>query len=111
MARTGCHGNGADHCCYLEGEPCPFLEMNTEPGRRWTCGLRHSHGSWAAAHADPGYLEHVKPVWERNGIADCGDFGPAEQQCCWGQYEPSAEISERALRPAQGEGVTSPLLP
>jgi hypothetical protein len=107
---AGCHGNGPDHCCYQEGRVCPFLEMNTEPGRRWTCGLRRTLGSWEAVHADPGYLEHVKPCWQANGVKDCGDFGPGEQQCCWGQYAPSDEVVERAVLPAQGEGVRSALV-
>lgn len=47
--------NNDDHCCYIDGEPCPFLEQNTEPGFRWSCGLRRELGSWDAVIADPRY--------------------------------------------------------
>jgi hypothetical protein len=70
---TGCHGNG-DHCCYLEGQRCPFLEENTIPGRRWVCGLRRELSSWDAVHRDPRYLTVVKPVLKAKGGCDCGDF-------------------------------------
>jgi hypothetical protein len=51
------------------------------PDRHWVCGLRRRLGSWAKVHADPGYLEHVKPAWQRIGISDCGDW-PAKGQTC-----------------------------
>lgn len=60
-----CQGrNNDDHCCYVNGKPCPFLEENTEPGFRWTCGLRRELGSWDAVIADPRYVpigEFFKP--------------------------------------------------
>lgn len=37
--------------------PCPYLEENTEPGFRWTCGLRRELGSWDAVLEDPRYKE------------------------------------------------------
>ncbi len=53
-----CFGrNLADHCCYVNGEPCKFLESNKEPGMLWSCQLRRENGSWAAAIADPRYME------------------------------------------------------
>ena len=90
-----CHGNGSDHCCYLPGsgvpDPggsdqsvCPFLEVDTVPGRHWVCGLRRELGSWEAVHADARFLATVRPVWRANDppIADCGDWcGPG--QCCY----------------------------
>lgn len=100
-----CHGNGPDHCCMVAGQVCPFLEMDTVPGRRWVCGLRRKLGSWGAVHRDPGYLQHVKPAWDRAGVKDCGDFGPAEQQCCWGQYDPTDEVSAATALPRQGKGL------
>jgi len=52
----GCKGrNNKDHCCYIAGKPCPFLERNTEKGFRWSCGLRRELGSWDAVIADPRY--------------------------------------------------------
>lgn len=44
-----------DHCCYIDGKPCPFLEENTEPGQHWSCHLRRETGSWEKAIADPRY--------------------------------------------------------
>jgi hypothetical protein len=76
-----CSGVSEDHCCYVDGQACPFLEEHTVPGRRWVCGLRRRLGSWTAVHADPGYQEHVRPVWDRLGIVDCGDW-PAPGETC-----------------------------
>ena len=88
-----CHGNGADHCCYVRGEPCVFLEKNTVPDRRWVCGLRRELGSWEKVHVDPRYLSQVKPAWDESGAADCGDFagfnreGDGCFQCCFAEAD------------------------
>lgn len=51
-----CFGrNLSDHCCYIKGRPCPFLEENIERDQRWSCQLRRETGSWEAAIADPRY--------------------------------------------------------
>ena len=53
-----CYGrNAEDHCCYINGSPCKFLEENTEPGSRWTCGLRRELGSWQKVITDPRYFQ------------------------------------------------------
>lgn len=88
-----CHGNGADHCCYVNGAVCPFLEVDTVPGRKWACGLLRELGDWDKVHNDPRYLEHVRPVWYAAGVDDCGDFmgarsagryrGDITPQCCY----------------------------
>lgn len=78
-----CHGNQEVPCCFVAGARCPFLEENTVPGRRWVCGLRRELGNWDKVHNDPRYLATVKPEWEKTGTKDCGDFGPAEGQCCF----------------------------
>ena len=58
-----CKGrNLEDHCCWLKGKVCSYLEENTQPGFRWTCGLRRELGDWDAVLADPRYIENVKPV-------------------------------------------------
>lgn len=83
-----CHGNGSDHCCYVGGRTCLFLEVGTVEGRIWVCGLRRELGSWNAVHADPRYQAEVRPVWEQAGVADCGDFtGLADgtKQCCYAE--------------------------
>ena len=51
------------------------------PGRRWACGLRRQLGSWEKVHADPGYTTHVRPHWQPQGIADCGDW-PRQAETC-----------------------------
>lgn len=84
-----CHGNGGDHCCYVRGDACSFLEQNTVPDRRWVCGLRRELGSWDAVHADLRYLTEVRPAWDEAGVVDCGDFqgpnrdGEGDLQCCF----------------------------
>jgi hypothetical protein len=55
-----------DHCCYLKGKVCQFLEENTEPGFRWSCGLRRELGSWDAVLADPRY----QPIKEHFSLHD-----------------------------------------
>lgn len=86
-----CHGNQPDHCCYVDGIRCRFLEENTVPGRRWVCGLFRRLGSWEAVHADPGYQEHVQTAWDRVGIESCGAWGPGTNQCCFS--ETSVEVT------------------
>ena len=89
MGADPCTGNGPDHCCYLAGDPCPFLEENTVPGRRWVCGLRRELGSWGAVAADERYLTVVRPVWDAvtpaDGLPmpDCGTWGAWSGQCCY----------------------------
>jgi hypothetical protein len=79
-----CDGQGdvnGDHCCWLDGAPCPHLVVNGPTGFRYACGLRTELGSWAAVHADPRYLADVRPVWLRTGTVDCGNWwGPAYER-------------------------------
>lgn len=84
-----CHGNGEEHCCWVEGKVCEFLEIDTLPDRHWVCKLRRQLGSWEKVHADPRY-QSVHNVWVRLGTPDCGDFfggvqpdGSIEGQCCF----------------------------
>jgi hypothetical protein len=83
MTAPFCQGNGEDHCCYLNGGPCHFLEENTVPGRRWSCGLRRELGDWQLVHVDPRYLETVKPRWMGTPLEpyDCGEW-PAPGFTC-----------------------------
>lgn len=87
--QPGCHGNGADHCCYWSSEPCPFLEENTVPGRRWSCALYRELGSWDTVHSDQRYLDTLQPLWRGQGPlwdwlwqqgVRCGSWGLAEGQ-------------------------------
>ena len=75
-----CEGNAADHCCYVGGEPCPFLEENTVEGRRWACGLYRELGNWDAVLASGGYQKHVAPTFDPIGI-NCRDY-PAKGVFC-----------------------------
>lgn len=78
-----CPGDTADHCCYLNGERCHFLEEGTVPGRRWACGLYRELGSWQKVHIDPRYLQTVKPGWAGTGIEnyECGQWPPPGVTC------------------------------
>ena len=77
--------NSSDHCCWIKGKICPFLEENTQPGYRWTCGLRRELGDWDLVLQDPRYVEEVQPFWnwwkERTGLeSSCRDW-PGDQFC------------------------------
>lgn len=78
-----CSGNTPDHCCYLEGKECRFLERGTVPGRYWACGLYRELGSWEAVHSDTRYQEHIQPFHDRHPECggDCGGWPPAGQTC------------------------------
>lgn len=82
-----CHGNGTEHCCYVNGEVCPFLEVDTTPGRKWSCGLLNKLGSWEAVHADLGYQWYVQQQWDVVGIESCGAWR-IPGQCCFGDNNP-----------------------
>jgi len=62
-----CKGRNLDeHCCWVAGKVCEFLEENTEEGFRWSCGLRRELGSWDTVLTDPRY-QPLKIHFERNG--------------------------------------------
>jgi hypothetical protein len=73
---ASCPGNGEEHCCWIAGEQCAFLEEGTVSGRRWACGLRRELGSWEAVHGDARYVEAVQPFWDsRPDLGPgCGDW-------------------------------------
>jgi len=70
-----CNGNRDDHCCYVNGNACRFLEMDTVPDRKWVCGLRRELGDWDLVIEDQRYLEHVAPVF---GEMNCRDWPDGE---------------------------------
>lgn len=52
-----CYGrNVENHCCFVNGKPCKFLEENTEPGQRWSCALMRELQSWDLVITDPRYF-------------------------------------------------------
>lgn len=72
-----CDGDGTvdgDHCCYVRGQPCLYLEIDGPSGRHFACGLRRELGDWALVHTDPRYLANVKPAWDEAGVVDCGPW-------------------------------------
>jgi len=76
-----------DHCCWLNGKQCQFLEENTQEGYRWSCGLRRELGSWDAVLADKRYQETVDPEFvkraERLGTPkiNCRDYPSDPDRC------------------------------
>lgn len=82
-----CHGNGVDHCCYVAGDPCLFVEKGTVPGRMWACGLLRELGSWDAVHTDERYTP-IRVLLEARGVPElCGGFGARQGQCCYAEGE------------------------
>ena len=102
-----CHGNGGnsdgnEHCCYVNGQVCRFLEVDTVPGRKYACGilrttkkaipLETTKQSWDRVRVDPEYGE-IKTAFQSSGTMLCGDFlgtwlpdGTIEGQCCFAGY-------------------------
>lgn len=79
-----CDGQGncyGDHCCYVNGSPCPYLLVDDPayPGRKYACGLLKELGNWTRVHRDPRYKNDVQPHWQATGTADCGDW-PGDPQ-------------------------------
>jgi len=70
-----CLGNAQDHCCYVNGQACKYLEENTVEGRRWACGLRRELGSWDAVIASDRYQQDVAPHF---GEMNCRDWPDGE---------------------------------
>jgi len=73
-----CHRNLADHCCWLNGVPCPHIKENVQEGFRWSCGLMIKYQDWDIVHNSAEYLQDVEPFWvtfkERTNFTKCGDW-------------------------------------
>lgn len=77
-----CKAAPDEHCCWVDGEVCPFFDATTK-GPFWKrCTLRTELGDWELVHRDPRYTRAVKPVWKSQGIADCGDWAPTVAAPC-----------------------------
>jgi hypothetical protein len=76
-----CLGNTEDHCCYLAGVPCKYLEENTVEGRRWACGLRREYGNWDDAIASDRYQKDIEPHFGPKGV-NCKDWPEANKAYC-----------------------------
>ncbi len=71
--------NNETHCCWVDGKVCQFLEENSEPGFRWSCGLRRKLGSWDAVIEDQGYKDGPGKHFSKFGI-NCRDW-PGKMEC------------------------------
>ena len=69
-----------DHCCYIASKVCPFLEENSQPGFRWSCGLRRELGSWDAVVESKRYKDVVEPHFAPRGLS-CKDWPGPGQDC------------------------------
>ena len=79
--KTGnCDGNSDEHCCWVDGQECLYVEENTVEGRRWSCGLRRELGNWDDVLASDRYQENVAVHFEPKGI-DCKSWPPAHRKC------------------------------
>lgn len=76
-----CNGNSNDHCCYLKGKACSYVEENTVEGRRWACGLRRELGDWDLVLKDPRYIDNVKPKLQE-GVT-CKDWPDSPSTKCF----------------------------
>lgn len=103
-----------DHCCYINGKVCQFLEEGTEVGYKFSCGLRRELGSWDAVVKDARYVKHIAPVFEPDGVS-CADWPNADKgQTCkqcganlptnWRELEDLEEEELRKLEEAKRGG-------
>lgn len=71
------------HCCFFQGEVCPFLTGSPDPDYQYACSLRLQHGTWEAVHASAEYQEQVKPKMIAIGYPDndCGEWPLAGMTC------------------------------
>lgn len=75
-----CSGNTEEHCCWIDGVECIYLETDTIPDRHWVCGLRRELGSWNAVHQDERYLINIKSKLSPH-LGDCGNWPPDGVVC------------------------------
>ena len=76
------HGNTLDHCCWLAGKPCTYLETDTVLGRKWACGLRRKYGDWDKALESKEYQNTIEPHFGPQGV-NCRDWPDlAKGQSC-----------------------------
>lgn len=80
---SNCTGNGEDHCCWIDGMVCIYLEEYTVPDRHWACGLLRKYGSWEAMYHSPEYkmIMAVAPASIGGRNYRCGDWPYFGQSC------------------------------
>jgi len=85
------------HCCWINGQVCPFLRDDGPPQairwidstpyprphatRRYVCTLREELGSWEAVHQDARYLTFVAASVHSVVGVNCGDWPPPGETC------------------------------
>lgn len=74
-----CKDYGDDHCCWINGKVCSYLEEHTVEGRRWACGLFRKLGSWEKVYETEEYKRDIKPLMDRIGC-QCGEY-PGDGIC------------------------------
>ena len=65
--------NLEDICCITSDWVCPFLEEYTQPGFRWTCGLRRELGDWDSVLKDERYINGPEKKLARFKV-NCKDW-------------------------------------
>ena len=82
-----CTGRGTadgDHCCYIGGVQCLYLEEPRGRSRRkFVCGLRATLGSWQAVNLSAEY-EPIGTHWQSIGLPYnyCETYQPGPGLCC-----------------------------
>ena len=71
-----------EHCCWLNGVQCKYLEENTVPGRRWACGLKRRYNTWDAAINSEEYKQDIEPHFGPKGI-NCKDWPDIPHTKCF----------------------------
>jgi len=75
-------GTSTDHCCWINGQQCPYVVNSPNAGFNWACSLRLREGDWAKVYETPEYRAFVRPALTAAGIAkDCGDWPPPGHKC------------------------------
>lgn len=80
---------GDEHCCWIDGIVCPYLEENTVEGRRWSCGLYvreeletdTRREVWDKVTATSEWQTNLKTCYDRLGVASCGDWPKIGKKC------------------------------
>ena len=75
-----CLGTSDTHCCWLQGQVCPYLEQYTMPDRRWACALMREYNDWDLVIASDRYQADVAPILGPMGIT-CKEWPRPDQVC------------------------------
>lgn len=81
-----CQGTQEQHCCWVDGNVCPFFldaRASGLVGREIACALYLEKGSWDAVYQDQRYQELIQPIFNRlqRGDLGCGDWPINGEPC------------------------------